>query len=77
MVGTNNPYKYSGLEVYMASERNYEFNVKRQLEAKLVKVCILSLESRFEYGDVQTLLNKNRFLAMKEPILFVADYLGI
>jgi hypothetical protein len=26
---------------------------------------------------VQTLLNKNHILAMKEPILFVADYLGI
>jgi hypothetical protein len=64
----NDPYEYSGLEVYMASEKNYEFNVKKQSEAKLVKVHILSLESRFEYGDVQTLLNKNHFLAMKEPI---------
>jgi hypothetical protein len=61
----------------MASEKNYEFNVKKQSEAKLVKVRILSLESRFEYGDVQTLLNKNDFLVMKEPIIFVANYLGI
>jgi hypothetical protein len=61
----------------MASEKNYEFNVKKQSEAKLGKVRTLSLESQFEYGDVQTLLNKNHFLAMKEPILFVADYLGI
>jgi hypothetical protein len=73
----NDPYEYSGLEVYMASKKNYEFNVKKQSEAKLVKLGILSMESWFEYGDVQTLLNKNHFLAMKEPILFVADYLGI
>jgi hypothetical protein len=41
----NDPYEYSGLEVYMASKKNYEFNVKKQSEAKLVKVHILSLES--------------------------------
>jgi hypothetical protein len=58
----NDPYEYSGLiEVYMASKNKHEFNVKKQSEAKLVKVHILSLESQFEYGDVQTLLNKNHF----------------
>jgi hypothetical protein len=41
----NDPYEYSGLEVYMASKKNYEFNVKKQSEAELVKVRVLSLES--------------------------------
>jgi hypothetical protein len=70
-------YEFSGLEVYMATETNYEYNVRPTCNKKLAKAKIHSLENRFEFGDVQILLNKNHFMAMKEPIVFVARYLGI
>ena len=66
-----------GLEVYMANEKNYVFNVKEQSQKKLDAVPIHLFENRFEFGDVQILLNKNHFLAMREPICVAAEYLRI
>jgi hypothetical protein len=48
-----------------------------QLQKKPAMLQIISLEKSFDFGDVQILLKYNHVFAMKEPILFVSDYLGI
>jgi hypothetical protein len=73
----DDPYKYSGLEVYMAGEKKYPFNVKEKSQKRLTKFKFFPWENRLDFGDVQILLDKNHFFAMKEPIIFISEYLGL
>ena len=61
----------------MSSETNYEFNITSKSEKKIEKEPFHSILSTFDIHQVQVLLNKNLYFALREPIVFVSDYLGV
>jgi hypothetical protein len=68
---------YSSLEIYMLSQTNYEFNITSKSEKKIEKEPFHSILLSFDIHQVQVLLNNNLYLALREPIVFVSDYLGL
>jgi hypothetical protein len=61
----------------MSSEGNYQFNVKMKSGKKIENEPFLSIKSIFDIHHIQVLLNMSLFLALKELVVFVADYLGV
>jgi hypothetical protein len=69
--------EYSSLEVYMSSHMNYVFNITCKPEKKIEKEPFHSNLPSFDIHQIQLLLNKNLYFALKEPYVFVADYLSV
>ena len=69
--------EYSSLEVYMSSYMNYAFNITCKPEKKIEKEPFHSNLPSFDIHQIQLLLNKNLYFALKEPYVFVADYLSV
>jgi hypothetical protein len=61
----------------MSSESNYVFNITSKPEMKIEKEPFHSIVPTFDVHTSQVLLNKNLYLALKEPLVFVADYLEV
>ncbi len=68
---------YSSLQVFMSSDTNYQFNISSKSEKKIEKESACSILPTFDIHEVQMLPNKNFNFALKEPLVFVADYLGV
>jgi hypothetical protein len=69
--------EYSSLEVFMSSHMNYVFNITCKPEKKIEKEPFHSNLPSFDIHQIQVLLNKNLYFALKEPYVFVADYLSV
>jgi hypothetical protein len=68
---------YSSLQVYMSSQMNYVFNIASKPEKKIEKEPFHSILPSFDIHQIQLLLNKNLYFALKVPYVFVADYLSV
>jgi hypothetical protein len=69
--------EYSSLHCFMSSETNYMFNIASKSEKKIEMELCHAPHHTFDIHNVQLLLNKNLYFALKEPTVFVADYLGV
>jgi hypothetical protein len=69
--------EYSSLEAYMSSHMNYVFNITSKPEKKIDKEPFHSNLPSFDIHQIQLLLNKNLYFALKEPYVFVADYISV
>jgi hypothetical protein len=69
--------EYSSLDIYMSSQTNYEFNITSKSEEKIEKEPFHSILPSFDINQIQVLLNKNLYSVLKEPLVFVSDYLGV
>jgi hypothetical protein len=61
----------------MSSHMNYVFNIACKLERKIEKEPFHSILPSFDIHQIQLLLNKNLYFALKEPFVFVANYLSV
>ena len=68
---------YSSLEVFMSSESNYVFNIASKSETKIAKEPFHSILPSFDVHNIQVLLNKNLYFALKDSLVFVADFLQV
>jgi hypothetical protein len=61
----------------MSSQTNYEFNITSKTKKKIEKEPFHLILPSFDIHQVQVLLNKNLYLALRLPYVFVSDYLGV
>ena len=61
----------------MSSHITYVFNIACKPERKIEKEPFHSVLPSFDIHQIQLLLNKNLYFALKEPFVFVADYLSV
>jgi hypothetical protein len=61
----------------MSSQTNYEFNITSKTEKKIEKEPFHYILPSFDIHQVQVLLNKNLYLTLRIPYVFVSDYLGV
>jgi hypothetical protein len=70
--------EYSSLYIYMSSQTNYEFNMSSKSKKKIEKEPFhASIQPSFDVHQIQVVLNKNLYFSLKEPIMFVYDYLEV
>jgi hypothetical protein len=69
--------EYSSLQVYMSSHMKYLLNIICKLERKIEKEPFHSILPLFFIHQIQLLLNKYLYFALKELLVFVVDYLSI
>jgi hypothetical protein len=55
----------------------YVFNITCKSERRIEKEPFHSILHSFDIHQIQLLLNKNLYVALKEPLVFVADYLSV
>ena len=61
----------------MSSQTNYEFNITSKTKKKIEKEPFHLILPSFDIHQVQVLLNKNLYLALRISHVFVYNYLGV